>query len=186
MSSQGLSVPPFGARGRGDVRGCDAGIARSASSNDGDCAGAFPVAGGIIAALVAGWDVCRLEKVLAKSFFYRVVRLPLLGMATAMALQKAQLLPYDPSLTGIARILRTPMNLEIVAGVMIASHFIFWNWKWGARVLASPSGERPTAPARMASSRLDDRLLRGGPCAQRSYGVKWRVTKAMVRWLTTA
>lgn len=97
--------------------------------------GLFPIAGGIIAALVAGWNVCRLEEVLAKSYFYRVlrhlVRLPLLGMATATILQKAQLRPYDPSLGGIAQVLRTPSNLGIVVGVMIASHFILWNWKWG-------------------------------------------------------
>jgi hypothetical protein len=98
--------------------------------------GLFPVAGGIIAALVAGWNVCRLEEILAKSGLYRLlrhlVRLPLLGMSTAMALQKAELVPYDPSLSGIARVLRTPMNLEIVVGVMIASHFIVWNWRWDA------------------------------------------------------
>jgi hypothetical protein len=87
--------------------------------------------------LVAGWNVGRLEEVLARSWVYRVlrhlVRLPLLGMSTAMVLQKAQLRPYDPSLKGIAEVLRTPSNLAIVVGVMIASHFILWYWKWGRK-----------------------------------------------------
>ena len=97
--------------------------------------GLFPVAGGIIAALVALWNVSRLEEVLAHNAFYRLgrhlVRLPLLGMATAMVLQRAERRPYDPTLSGVARVLRTPTNLEIVVGVMIASHFILWNWSWG-------------------------------------------------------
>lgn len=97
--------------------------------------GLLPVAGGIIAAVVALWNASRLEEVLAHNAFYRIlrhlVRLPLLGMATAMALQKAELRPFDPTLSGIAQVLRTATNLAIVVGVMIASHFILWNWRWG-------------------------------------------------------
>ena len=97
--------------------------------------GLLPVIGGVIAGLVAGWNTCRFEEVLEKNALYRVVRhlvrLPVIGMSTAMALQKAEGFPYDPSPGGIAQVLEVQMNLAIVLGVMIASHFILWHWKWG-------------------------------------------------------
>jgi len=46
-----------------------------------------------------------------------------------VAIQEAQGLPYNPTLEGIMPILKTPLYLAIVIGVMIASHFILWNWK---------------------------------------------------------
>jgi hypothetical protein len=33
-------------------------------------------------------------------------------------------------LGGIARVLGVQVNLAIVIGVMIASYFILWHWKW--------------------------------------------------------
>lgn len=98
--------------------------------------GLYAVVLGCGAALVALWSASRFEQVLARHSLYRivrhVVRLPLLGMAAVVAIRKAHGLPYDPTLTGITPILKTPANLAIVIGVMIAFHFILWNWK-GAR-----------------------------------------------------
>ena len=97
--------------------------------------GLLPVIGGVIAGLVAGWNACRFEEVLEKSTLYRVVRhlvrLPVIGMSTAMGLQRAEGFTYDPSPGGIAQVLKVQMNLAIVLGVMIASHFVLWHWKWG-------------------------------------------------------
>jgi hypothetical protein len=98
--------------------------------------GLYAVVLGCGAALVALWSASRLEQVLARHSLYRIIRhvarLPLLGMAAVVAIQKAHGLPYDPTLTGITPILETPANVAIVIGVMIAFHFILWNWK-GAR-----------------------------------------------------
>jgi hypothetical protein len=97
--------------------------------------GLLPVIGGVIAGLVAGWSACRFEEVLERYALYRAVRhcvrLPVIGMSTTMAIQKYQGFPYDPSLTGAARILEIPANLAAVLGVMIASHFLLWHWNWG-------------------------------------------------------
>jgi hypothetical protein len=96
--------------------------------------GLYAVVLGFVAAAVVLWSVSRLEHVLARFGFYRilrhVVRLPLLGLATVVVIQKLQGLPYDLTLAGITPILKAPANLAIVVGVMIASHFILWNWKW--------------------------------------------------------
>jgi hypothetical protein len=96
--------------------------------------GLYAVGLAFIAAAVVLWNVSRLEHVLARTGLYRVlrhlVRLPLVGLATVVALESAQGLPYDPTMQGVRRVLNTPANLVIVVGVMIASHFILWNWKW--------------------------------------------------------
>jgi hypothetical protein len=97
--------------------------------------GLLPVIGGVLAGLVAGWNACRFEEKLEKIALYRVVRhlvrLPVIAMSTAMALQKTEGFPYDPSLGGVAQVLRVPLNLAVVGGVVIASHFLLWHWKWG-------------------------------------------------------
>lgn len=87
---------------------------------------------GILAALIALWMVSRLEHKLAKHKVFRVlrhiVRIPLLGLAAIVAIQESNGLSYNPTPDGIAPILRVPMNLAIVVAVMIAAHFILWNW----------------------------------------------------------
>ncbi len=96
--------------------------------------GLYAVGLAFVAAAVVLWNLSRLEHLLARSDLYRIlrhlVRLPLLGLATVIALESAEGLPYDPTMPGVKRILSTPTNLVIVVGVMIASHFILWNWKW--------------------------------------------------------
>ncbi len=113
--------------------------------------GLYAVVLGCGAALVALWSASRLEEVLARYSVYRivrhVVRIPLLGMAAVVGIEKAQGLPYDPTLTGITAILRAPVNLAIVIGFMIAWHFILWNWN-GARAF----WHRRLAGARLRSS----------------------------------
>jgi hypothetical protein len=98
--------------------------------------GLYAVVLAFVAAAIVLWNVSRLEHVLARHNLYRIlrhlVRLPLLGMGTVILLQKAQGLPYDPTPAGVTQFLKTPANLGIVLGVMVASHFILWNWK-GAR-----------------------------------------------------
>jgi hypothetical protein len=95
--------------------------------------GLYAVVLGILAALVVLWNVSRLEHKLARYGAYRIlrhlVRIPLLGIATVVAIEEAQGFPYDPTPAGINRILKTPANLAIVVGAMVAAHFILWNWK---------------------------------------------------------
>jgi len=97
--------------------------------------GLYAVVVGLVAGAVVLWKASRLEHDLARHKLYRIlrhlVRLPLLGIAAVVALEKAQGLPYNPTPAEVVQILRVPANLAIVLGVMIASHFILWNWKWG-------------------------------------------------------
>ena len=60
----------------------------------------------------------------------RLVRLPLLRLATVAVLQQAQGMRYDLTMAGVMRILKSPQNLGIVLAAMLASRFILWNWKW--------------------------------------------------------
>lgn len=115
--------------------------------------GLFAVVLAFVAAAVVLWSVSRLEHVLAGSGPYRIlrhaVRLPLLGLATVIMIQKVQGLPYDPMPAGVMQVLKTPTNPAIVLGVMIASHFILWNWKWGRefwhrRLMSAQLRERDT------------------------------------------
>jgi len=96
--------------------------------------GLYVVVLGFLAAGVVLWSVSRLEHTLARFSAYRIsrhlVRLPLLGLATVIMIQKVQQLPYDPSPSGVMRILKVPTNLAIAIAVMVAAHFMLWNWKW--------------------------------------------------------
>jgi hypothetical protein len=98
--------------------------------------GLYAVVLGFVLAAIALWTASRLEHRLARSLFYRLprhlVRLVLLGWATALAIQKYHGLPYNPMPEAIAPLLKDHTNLGIVIGVMVAAHFILWNWK-GAR-----------------------------------------------------
>jgi len=90
----------------------------------------------LVAALIVLWNVSRLEHVLARFSAYRiprhVVRLVLLAAATVLAIERFQGIPisYPALQSNFTRVLSNPVNLAIVAGVMVASHFILWNWKW--------------------------------------------------------
>jgi hypothetical protein len=94
--------------------------------------GLYAVVLGIAAALIVLWNVSRLEHRLARSNVYRIprhlARIPMLGIATVVAIEKWRGLPYNPTPAAIRWILRTPANLAIVIGVMIGAHFM-WNWR---------------------------------------------------------
>lgn len=97
--------------------------------------GLYAVVLGIIAAAVALWTASRLEHRLARSLLYRIprhlVRLLMLGWAAAVAIQKGQGLPYNPSPAAIMPLLKEDHTaLGTVIGVMVASHFVLWNWTW--------------------------------------------------------
>jgi hypothetical protein len=115
--------------------------------------GLYAVVLGSLAAAIVLWSLSRLEHVVAHHRSYRIarhlVRLPLLGMVTIVAIQKMQRLPYDPTPSGIAPILKSPTNLAVVLGVMLASHFILWNWKdarefWHRRLSGAQLRKRGT------------------------------------------
>ena len=90
----------------------------------------------LVAALVVLWNVSRLEHILSRYNAYRiprhVVRLVLIAVATVIAIQRAQGIPisYAAQNLNLKYVLSNPMNLGIVIGVVVASHFILWNWKW--------------------------------------------------------
>jgi hypothetical protein len=113
--------------------------------------GLYAVALGVLGAAVVLWTVSRLEEFLTRHTLYRIfrhlVRLSLLGLTTVAVIEKVGQLPYNLTLKGIAPLLETPRNLAIVFGVIIASHFILWNWK-GARAF----WHRRLAGARLRSS----------------------------------
>ena len=97
--------------------------------------GLYAVVLGFVAAAVVLWNVSRFEHILARTGFYRIarhlVRLPLLGLATVVAIEEAHGMRYNLTLPAIERVLKSPQNLGIVLAAMVASHFILWNWKWG-------------------------------------------------------
>ena len=115
--------------------------------------GLYAVVLGFVAAAVVLWTASRLEHVLARHLPYRLlrhlVRLPLLGLATVITIQKMHGLPYNPTPAGVMPILKSPTNLGIVLAVMIASHFILWNWKrprefWHRRLVGARLRGRET------------------------------------------
>ena len=90
---------------------------------------------GLAAAAVVLWIVSRLEHVLAGNRVYRLarhfVRLPLLGLAAILLIERAHGVRYTLALPVVSRILSIPQYLAIVIGTMVAAHFALWNWKWG-------------------------------------------------------
>jgi len=90
------------------------------------------VVAGALAGAVVLWIASRYEHVLARYSAYRIprhlVRLPLLGFASALAIQKFEGFRYNPTPAGLEPILKVPQNLAVVVGVMIAAHFVLWNW----------------------------------------------------------
>ena len=111
----------------------------------------------VVLAIGAGavvlWKVSRLEHDLARHKLYRIlrhlVRLPLLGIAAVVALERARGLPYNPTPAEVMQILMVPANLATALGVMIVSHFILWNWKrgrefWHRRLVSARLRKRTT------------------------------------------
>jgi len=90
----------------------------------------------LVAALVVLWNVSRLENVLARFNAYRIprhlVRLVLLASLAVVAIQMLRGTPISYALAtpNFKHALFEPANLGIVLGVVVASHFILWNWKW--------------------------------------------------------
>ncbi|HUB94687.1 MAG TPA: hypothetical protein VL993_02150 [Stellaceae bacterium] len=89
----------------------------------------------VAAAAVVLWTMSRREHVWARSRLYRIprhiIRLPLLGLATVALIELWLGLPYRMTPAAIRAILSVPANLALVAAIMVASHFILWNWTWG-------------------------------------------------------
>ncbi|MGO8819614.1 MAG: hypothetical protein ACLQVG_33685 [Terriglobia bacterium] len=90
------------------------------------------IVAGALAGAVALWIASRYEHVLARYSAHRIprhlIRLPLLGLATALAIQKFEGFRYNPTPAGLEPILKVPQNLAVAVGVMIAAHFVLWNW----------------------------------------------------------
>jgi len=90
----------------------------------------------LFAALVVLWNVSRFEHVLARFNAYRIprhlVRLGLLGGLAVVSIEWLRGIPlsFAVSAPSFKRALFDPTNLGIVLGVVVASHFILWNWKW--------------------------------------------------------
>jgi hypothetical protein len=90
----------------------------------------------IVAALVVLWNVSRFEHIAARFNAYRiprhVVRLVLIAGLAVMAIQRLQGIPisYAVLTPNFKHALADPRNLAIVGGVVVASHFMLWNWKW--------------------------------------------------------
>jgi len=90
---------------------------------------------GLAAAAVVLWIVSRFEHVLAGNGVYRLarhfVRLPLLGIAAILLIERTHGVRYTLALPVVSRVLSIPQYLAIVIGTMVAGHFALWNWKWG-------------------------------------------------------
>lgn len=91
------------------------------------------IVGSVVAAVVL-WTVSRFESVIAANGGFRiarhVVRLPLLGLLTILAIERTHGLRYNFAWPLVSRILSIPQYLAIVIGAMVAAHFVLWNWKW--------------------------------------------------------
>jgi hypothetical protein len=89
-----------------------------------------------VVALIVMWNVSRFEHILARFDAYRIprhlVRLVLLGGLAVVAIQWLRGIPisYAVSAPSFKHVLFEPTNLGIVLGVVLASHFVLWNWKW--------------------------------------------------------
>ncbi len=90
---------------------------------------------GLAAAAVVLWMVSRFEHVLAENGVYRLsrhfVRLPLLGLAAILLIERAHGVRYTLASPVVSRVLSIPQYLAIVIGTMVAAHFALWSWKWG-------------------------------------------------------
>jgi hypothetical protein len=91
---------------------------------------------GIVAGLIVLWNVSRFEHILARFNAYRIprhaVRLALIAGLAALAIQRFQGIPISymaPNLN-FRYVFSDPKNIGIVLAVVVASHFILWNWKW--------------------------------------------------------
>jgi len=91
----------------------------------------------VAAALIVLWNVSRLEHVLARFMVYRIarhlVRVVLAGVIAIAAIQSLQGIPlwYRLPTRDVSQVLASPKNMGIVLGVMLAAHFVLWNWRWG-------------------------------------------------------
>jgi hypothetical protein len=91
---------------------------------------------GFVAALVVLWNVSRFEHVLARSNAYRIlrhaVRVALIAGVAVAAIERSQgiSISYATPKLNFTHVLSDPEYLGTVVGVILASHFILWNWKW--------------------------------------------------------
>ena len=90
---------------------------------------------GLAAAAVVLWIVSRLEHVLAGNRVYRLarhfVRLPLVGLAVILLIERTHGIRYTVALHVVSRILSIPQYFAMVIGSMVVAHFALWNWQWG-------------------------------------------------------
>jgi len=90
---------------------------------------------GLAAAAVVLWMVSRFEHVLAGNGVYRLarhfVRLPLVGLAVILLIERTHGIRYTVALHVVSRILSIPQYFAMVIGSMVVAHFALWNWRWG-------------------------------------------------------